>query len=334
MMNRRTFAASAALLAAAPFMARAQQRGRTYRIVWHSPSLPVAEMTEALVPNQRVFYTELRRLGFTEGRNLEVLRFSAEGDSSRNAGIAHEIVRAQPDVAVIIGEVLPEILLGLTDNIPIVVPGVTDLVASGLAQSVARPGRNLTGFDSDAGLEMHGKRLQLLKDVVPGARRIVYLGGMTGWARVSNVMREAAAALRVDLVLHPIAGPYDEAMFRVAFSRLAADRPDAIYVAPSNPINVYRRLVVDLTAALGVPAIYGHRLLSDAGGLMSYAGYDDDIWHGAAGYVARILNGEKAGDLPIQLPTRFEFIINLKTARSLGLKIPESLLVFATEVIE
>jgi putative tryptophan/tyrosine transport system substrate-binding protein len=128
--------------------------------------------------------------------------------------------------------------------------------------------------------------------------------------------------------------PYDEPNYRATFARIAADRVDGLYVAPNNAFNAHRNLVVDLVTALGVPAIYADRILAEAGGLMSYGYIFDELNRGGAGYVARILNGDSPADLPIQLPTRFELVINLKTARALGLTIPESLLVFATEVIE
>jgi putative tryptophan/tyrosine transport system substrate-binding protein len=335
MMHRRTFAAGALALACAPFAARPQQPARTYRLAFYTPTASIAEMVEGRFLYMRGFFTELRRLGFVEGQNLVVLRFTAEGYPDRNESIAREIIAAAPDVIVCQGDAMPRVLLDLTRTIPIVVQGVSNILELLRMPSLARPGRNLTGFSADAGPEMHGKRLQFLKELAPRARRLAYLGPQSGLiADVRTILTAAAATLGVELVTHGMEGPYDEANFRAAFARIAADRVDGIYLGASNPVVVNRHLIVDLVAALGVPAIYVNRQLAEAGGLMSYANSPDELNRGVAEYVVRILDGENPADLPIQLPRRFEFIINLKTARALGLTIPENLLVFATEVIE
>jgi putative tryptophan/tyrosine transport system substrate-binding protein len=199
MMLRRDLlslgATGALAFAVAPQMARAQQPGRVYRMAFYTPTRPVSEMTEeSSYRTLRTFLPELRRLGFIEGRNLVMLRFSAEGYPDRTESIARDIIRAQPDIIVSDGGTnMARILLGLTDTIPIVLLGGADWMALGLTRSLARPGRNLTGFATAAGLEMHGKRLQFLKEAVPGAKRLAYLGSETSIEADRKILLDAAA---------------------------------------------------------------------------------------------------------------------------------------------
>jgi putative ABC transport system substrate-binding protein len=343
MIARRTFATGALALAAAPLAARAQVPGKTYRVAsWDRARAP-SEITEAAGRvTYRAFYQELRRLGFVEGRNLVVERYGDEGRVDRHETTAKQIVETRPDVIVTYGPVALRILLGFTTSIPIVFPAMDDPLALGLVTSIARPGGNFTGFALDAGFEVFGLRLQCLKETAPMARRLGYLISrvhLAEWNAGSKQLNEEtfrtfAVKLGVELVVQAMDGPYDEAAYRQAFADFVRRDVGGIYIGPSAEFLVNSKLVSRIANDTGLPTIYDFRNFADDGGLISYGVNLEDNYRKAAGYVARILNGEKPADLPIQQPTKFDIVVNLKTARSLGIALPESILLRAAEFIE
>jgi putative tryptophan/tyrosine transport system substrate-binding protein len=336
-IGRRTFSSGALALAAAPLAARAQVPGKTYRIAVWATARPVTELNEDSPSlGYRAFFRELRRLGFVEGQNLIVQRYSSGGRSSEYAVTAREIVNTRPDVIVTVGIVGLRLLLSLTGAIPIVAPATADPLAAGLVRSLARPEANLTGFTIDGGLEINGLRLQLIKEAAPRNARLAFL--TTSYAAavpgMLDLNRGAAAALGIDLSVHAMDGTFDEINFRTTFARIAAERVGGIHVGSATELIANLRVIVALAAEHRIPAIYESREFVEAGGLMSYGVDLGDNWRKGAGYVARILHGAKPSDLPIQQPTTFEVLVNLKTAKALGITLPESIMIRATEVIE
>jgi putative tryptophan/tyrosine transport system substrate-binding protein len=334
-INRRTFTAGALALAAAPFTARAQAPARTYRIaLWHTAE-PVSNMVANGNYRYHALLQELRRLGLVEGRNLIVDHYSGEGRTETYPSIARTIVASNPDVIIPNGDILSRLVMNLTSRIPIVCPGLGDPAGTGLVQSLARPGSNLTGFTVSAGNQMLGLRLQILKEMVPNTKRLAYLATQLAYfPDQARVLRESAAALEVEFVEVVMSGVYDEANYRGAFGELVRRRVDAVLVSGSSEHTTHRQLVVDLAAASRLPTMYAYRDFTEVGGLISYGPNNADNYRKAAGYTVRILNGEKPGDLPVQQPTVFDFIVNLKTAKALGMTIPETIMIRATEVIE
>ncbi len=333
-MNRRRFISAAAGALAAPRAAGAQQPGKMHRLAIVHPSAPTAEMAESGNPNYRAFFQGLRRLGYSEGRNLRVERRSAEGHAARLAAIAEEVVRLRPDVIFGSSNRLLGAIKSSTGMIPIV-GLVADPVGLGLAASLARPGGNFTGFSIDAGVEILGKRLELLREVMPAGRVMAYLTPRAVWeSNYAGVTREAAQRAKVTLIGAPLDDPIDEAEYRRVFAAMSQQGVESLIVGEYAENFTHRRLVAELAAAAKLPAIYAFREYAEAGGLMAYGSDIADIYRRAAGYVDLILKGANPGDLPIQQPTRFELVINLKTAKALGIKFPPALLLRADEVIE
>jgi putative tryptophan/tyrosine transport system substrate-binding protein len=334
-MRRRTFAAGALALAAAPGAARAQTPGRTYRIAVWNIGRPVAELGPEGAPIYRAFFAELRRLGFVEGRNLVVQRYGSEGRTATYESTAREIVDAGRDAIVPNGIIPARLLLALTTTIPVVVPSTSDPIASGLVSSLARPAGIVTGFSLDGGNELDGLKLQLLREALPGASRFAWLTThLLAISRSLDHLRQAADRLKVELVVQAMPGPFDEPSYRAMFADLLRQSVHAFVVGGSAEHLANAKLIVDGAFATRLPALYPGREFADAGGLMVYGANLADNYRKAAGYVARILNGEKAGDLPFQQPTVFDFVVNLKTAKALGITLPESIMIRATEVIE
>ena len=330
-MPRRTFlAAIAGALLAAPLAAEAQQAAKVARIAYLSPNL-------ASTPHLRdAFLQGLRDLGYVEGRNVVIEYRDAEGKLERVPALAAELVALKVDVIFVGGGT--RVTLGAmqaTKTIPIVFTGVGDPVESGLVTNLARPGGNVTGFSS-LGPELVGKRLELLKQAVPGVDRVavLWLPGALGDRTDKDMLTGADAAARalgVRLQFVEARGP---AEFARAFSDMSSARAGALTVLPSNRFLREHRRLVDLAAENRLPAVYTSREFVDAGGFMSYGPNVADLFRRAATYVAKILKGAQPGDLPIEQPTKFDLVINLKTAKALGLTIPPSLLQRADQVIE
>jgi putative ABC transport system substrate-binding protein len=281
------------------------------------------------------FRQGMRDLGYVEGRNF-VLEFrDAEGKLERLPALAAELVALKVDVIMVGGTLAALAAKQATTTIPIVFASAVDPVADGLVTSLARPGGNVTGLSALAP-ELAGKRLELLKQAVPGVGRVAVLwqpGGF-GERTVNDLRREAdvaARALGVRLQFFEARGPDD---FDRAFSDMANARASATTLLGGTMFLIERRRLVDLAAKNRLPAVYGLREYVDAGGLMSYGPNNADLFRRAATYVVKILKGAKPGDLPVEQPTKFELVINLKTAKALGITIPQSVLGRADEVIQ
>ena len=274
----------------------------------------------------------LQQLGWTDGRNLKIEYRSGLGNAADTRKYAQELVTLVPDVIHVAGAGPLTGLLAATRTIPIVFTSVVDPVGAGLVESMSRPGGNATGFIQFE-YSLSGKWLELLKQIVPGVTRAAVLRDQTETAGVGQfaVIQSVASSLGVEVVPVNVRDP-DE--IERAVTALARTAGIGMVVTASALTLVHSDRIIGLAARLRLPAVYPRRLYVDAGGLTSY-GFDIvDQYRRAAGYVDRILKGEKPADLPVQAPTKYELVINLKTAKALGLEVPPLLLTRADEVIE
>ena len=309
---------------AAPLFARAAvAQPRNARIGWLT--------TGDTIP-RRYFDEAMARLDWVEGRNLVVERRVSGHDTTRRTQVIAELIAARPELIVVGGvtDALP--LRAVTRDIPIVVIGGTDLVEAGLVQSLARPGGNVTGL-TVLGRELDGKRLELLRELMPKATRVSMLGNQA--QRMTQSRLDAAEAiarpLAFTIVRRLAAVP---AELDAVFAAAASDGDQAILI-PFNALTFEDRpRVIGLAARFGVPAIYEFREFVDDGGLASYGAIYREYFKRAAALTDKILKGSKPADLPVEQPTKFELVINLKTANALGLTVPQTLLARADEVIE
>jgi len=324
---------AAATIFASALPAQAEKAAKPYRVAFILTTTPVAEMKGPDPAHSlfRTFVHSLRDLGYVEGRNLFLERRSAEGRFERLGEIAAELVNLKTDVIVAINTPVVQRVHEVTSAIPIVQVTGTDLVAEGLAQSLARPGGNVTGLTSTPAPDIEGKRLEFLKEAAPAATRIAFLGMKSDWdSPWGQSVRSAAQALGVTL-LRVEHQPNDYAQ---AFALITRERANAVYLAANPPNWQHRRSIAQFAAKNKLPSTYMSRDYVDAGGLMAY-GYDAyENFRGAAQYVDKILKGAKPGDLPIEQPSRFELTINTKAARAIGLSIPRDLLLRANQIVE
>ncbi len=326
-MDRRSFISTVAgELLAAPLAAEAQQTGKVWRIGYlaggarTSDGAPPAALRQAL-----------QELGYVDGRNVIYASRWAEAKSDRLPALAAELVGLKVDLIVTFGGKASEAGKAATSIIPIVFAGAGDPVGIGLVASLSRPGGNVTGI-SDQAIELSAKRLQLLKEVVPSAEHVAVLWnaddrGMT--LRYGEIER-AARVLRVTVQPLGVREPED---FELAFSAMTRERPDALLLVTDALTVLNRKRILDFAGAHSIPAMYESGFLVRDGGLMSYGPNFDDNFRRAAVYVDRILKLSKPSDLPVEQPTRYYLLVNLKTAKALGLTVPQSLLLRADEVI-
>jgi putative tryptophan/tyrosine transport system substrate-binding protein len=333
-VKRRDFLLASGAAILLPLRARAQSR-KTSRIAVISPAAPLALMTETS-PNLffREFFLELKRLGYIEGETLEVHRFSSEGNAQRHHDVVAQAVRAQPDVIFAFSSRLVKVLKDTTSTIPVV--GYTaDPISFGIVTSLARPGGNVTGVATEAGTEIDGKRLSLWKEIAPSSSRVGVLAPSAFWTSpYGSAIRTLAGHLGFTVVGGPLADPVGEAQFRAVFAELERERADVVLIPDVSENNSNQRLVVELARQARLPTITSTRQFVKAGALMSYAPDPAELVRQAAGYVDEVLRGAKPGELPFVQPTRFEFLINSTTARTLGLEIPPTVLARADEEIE
>ncbi len=333
--NRRRLLALVAAVGmnALPASSPAQQASRTYRVAFVLTTTPVVEMAgpDPVHLLLRVFLNTLRDLGYIEGRNLILERRSAEGNFERLGEIASQLVSLDMDVIVAINTRVTERVHAVTKTIPIVQVAGMDPVVTGLARSAGHPGGNVTGLTSTPSPEIEAKRLELLKEAVPGAKRIAFLGMKSDWESVTGAsVRHAADALGVRLTL----AQHQPNDYASAFATLERGRFGAVFLAGSAPNWQHRRLIAEFAHRNRLPSASETREYPEAGGLLSY-GFDiRENCRTAAQYVDRILRGAKPGDLPIEHPSKFELIINNRTAREIGLRVPRELLLRADQVIE
>jgi putative ABC transport system substrate-binding protein len=309
---------------------RAEQTKKVHRIAIVIAAGPVTEITESGEAFWQSLFDELRRLGYVEGQNLLIERYSGEGRAGNYADLVRDVLGRDPELIIIIGSnVLTLDFKAASATIPIVAT-LASPVEMGIVASLARPGGNITGAAVDVGLEQWGKRIQLLQQMMPQATRFGFL--QTRAARGQWVPRLHYSG--VTWVGPPLDPPIDEAAYRRVFIGLAQDRAEGILVAEEGDNIVNLKLVVELAEKNRLPAIYPFKMFVEAGGLMSY-GLDVLLYaRRLAGMAGQILKGTKPGDIPIIQPTKFELAINLKTAKALGLAVPPELLATADEVIE
>jgi ABC-type uncharacterized transport system substrate-binding protein len=334
-MKRRQFMSLLGGAAAAwPVAARAQQRARQRRIAIFHPAIPATLITETGGGTAwRAFFAELRRLGYVEGENLIIERYSAEGHHERYAGLAREIVTRNPDLIVTGTNPVVIAFRAATSTIPIVA-FMLDPLKAGLVSSLARPGGNLTGITLDAGIEIWGKRLEMLKEAIPSTATAAFLGMRDSWDdSFGQVLREAGGQLGISLIwMLPQQGTPSE--IERVFAAMGQQRPDAVLVSGEGDLYANRQLIAELAQKNRLPAMCPYRDYVDAGGLMAYTVDLAELLRRMANDVHQILNGAKPGDIPIYQPTKFELLVNLTTAKALGLTLPHSLLSRADEVIE
>ena len=324
-MDRRTFVgAVAGGLLAAPVAVLAQPATRVYRlgILFLGGGSGGRDLA--------AIRTRLHDLGYVEGRNLVIETRHAGGQSERLPALAAELVGLNPDVIMTITTPAAMAAKKATDRIPIVMAGSADPVGLGLVASLARPGGNVTGVTNNAGSNFPVKQLQLLKEAAPNVARVAVL--MTSFPvelGTFDAMREAGPTLGVTPLRFTVDSPTD-----IDVAALAKLHPDALYVFPNAINGRHSKAILSYAAANRLPAIYGEREFVEAGGLMSYWTDWISLRRHAADYAGKIFKGAKPDDLPVEEPTRFELVINLKTAKALGLTIPQSLLLRADEVIQ
>ena len=331
-MRRREFEIGL-LLAAATWPARAQQRALP-RIALFHPAIPVSLLTETGGGTAwRAFFGELRRLGYVEGQNLLIERYSAEGYHERYAGIAREIVGSNPDLIVTGTNPVVLAFKAVTSTVPIVA-FMIDPLKAGLVRSLARPGGNLTGITLDPGIEIWGKRLELLREAIPSTARVAFLSMREGWeGSFGQTMRDVASRLGISLFSMLPSGGTTAEVERV-FAEMAAERPDAVLLTGEGDQYANRQLIAELARKYRMPTMCPYRDYVDAGGLIAYTIDLAELLRRMAGDVQQILMGAKPGDIPIYQPTKFELLINQKTAKALDLTLPPTLLSRADEIIE
>jgi putative ABC transport system substrate-binding protein len=318
----------AMVILVAPLAADGQPTGKVHRIGYLSGGSATASprFVEA-------FRQGLRDLGWVEGQKIVIDYRFAEGRFDRLPDLAAELVRLKMEV-IVAGPTPPAVAAkNAAGTIPIVMVGVGDPVGQGLIASLARPGGNVTGLSFSVGSETFGKGLELLKETVPEVRRVAILSNPANASHALAIENAKAAArsLGVWLQLLEARGPEE---FDDAFASMAKERVAALLVLTDPVFFLHRARLADLATKSRLPSMHGGREYVEAGGLMSYGPSFLDLWRRAATYVDKILKGAKPADLPVEQPTKFELVINLKTAKALGLTVPQSLLIRADEVIQ
>ena len=310
-----------------PCPAHAQQPAKVSRI-----GFLLAPPAAALAARLEAFRQGLRELGYVEGKNIIIELRSAEGKSERLSELAAELVRLKVDAIVTAGSSDTRAVREATTTIPIVMGQDSDPVGSGFVASLARPGGNITGLATHAP-ELSGKQLALLKEILPKISRVAFIGNSTNPGD-SQILREtviAAGALEIYLRYLDVQEPKDiEPAFRAAVKA----RAEAILASGSPVLSSQRQQVVELAAKHRLPVSYGRPEFSDAGGLMYYGTNFPELFRRAASYVDKILKGAKPADLPVEQPTKFDFVINLKTAKQIELTIPPNVLARADRIIK
>ena len=329
-MNRRRFIGRfGASFLAAPLLAAAQHAGKIYRI-------GVLEVVAAAAntANLDAFRGGLRELGYVEGLNVVIDYRSADGRPERFGDLAKELVRLNVDLIVTRGEQAALAAKRATTTIPIVMASSGDPAVSGIVTSLARPGANISGFHTMAPVEVAGRRLAFLKEIVPGLARVAVLWNPGDIFYSPPVLREiekVARALGIQLKNFEAQRSWD---LERAFEAILLAQVDAFIAVEEYLTITHRAEIVTFAAMSRLPAVYGLREFVDDGGLMAYGTDRRDLFRRSAHYVHKIFNGVRPGSLPVEAPTKFELVINLKTAKTLGLTIPSSLLRRADDLVD
>jgi putative ABC transport system substrate-binding protein len=327
-----------------PTSSDAQQPGKVYRIGWFGNPAPQDRTAQGCPtkdnpnwlawPLWQAFLTGLREHGYTLGQNLLIECRWTEGREDRAPDLAKELVSLKPDLIFTTNTPNVRAAKQATSAIPIVMVYVTDPVGSGLVTSLARPGGNVTGLTWAVGSQVVGKHLELLKEIIPKLSRVAVLFNRAGSPYTAPLLRETQAtaqAIGLTLQLYEVRDPNE---FEAAFAAMTKGRGEALLVLGHALFFAQAGRIVELAGQNRLPAVYPYRESVQAGGLMAYAVNAPAMFRRAAVYVEKIFKGAKPADLPIEQPTKFDLLINLKTAKTLGLTIPQSLLMRADEVIQ
>ena len=311
-----------------PFASLAQQQRKVWRIgvLWERDRSDYS-------PNLEAFKGGMRGLGYAEGKDYAIEQRSANNDHARLPALAVELLALKVDLIVTSGSPSAVAAHNATHDVPILIVTISDPVGSGLAASLARPGGNLTGLAQGVGSELYTKRLDLLRQILPGIRRVgfFYNPENAGNMRSLNQFQSDCDKLKLESIPVPVRKVQD---VEAAFNILKRDKAQALIIAGDSTYISWRETIIELAAKLRLPAIYPALSFVDSGGLISYATNTTDLYRRLPVYADKIFKGVKPGDLPIEQPLQFETVINLKTAKALGIKIPNSVLVQATRVIE
>jgi putative ABC transport system substrate-binding protein len=323
MLSRRSLLVGT-MLAGAPFAAGAQPKASIRRI---------GVLAQDLQPGLlETFRDELRRLGYVEGRNIEIELRNAEGQNSRLPALAAELTRLKVDVIVAVNTPAVQAAKKATTTIPVVMMRVADPVKSQLVDSLARPGGNITGlsFMPDA---LGPKGVELLREIMPGITRMaaLYQGNNAGAVIIVDEVLRKGAQLGLTFVRLPVRVPGD---YPTAFETAARAKSEALFIMDDGTTTNNRRQIIDLAAEYALPVVSIYRDFAEAGGLIAYGPNLNVVYRRAADYVGKLLKGERASDLPVEQPLSFDLVINMKTAKTLGLAIPQSVLIRADKIIE
>jgi putative ABC transport system substrate-binding protein len=334
-MNRRAVLQLAGATLFAPMLVLAQTKPppKIPRVAVIFVTSPPSEFVgpDPINPAMRAFVHGMRELGYVDGRNVILDLRSLEGRWERLEGMVADLVRLKTDVIHIPSTPLVARVAKLGTTIPIVASGTSDVVEKGLVQSLSRPGGNITGVTVDTGSDVEAKRLELLLEVVPKARRVAFLGTREEWESLpGDGVRSAARRLGVT-AFYAGATTLDYAS---AIEEIRKEKPHAFFVSASPTSYGFRRIIGEFAASSGIPSSCPWSDLVDQGCLMSYGNSVQEIYRRVTSYVDKILKGAKPGELPIERPTKFELVINLKTAQATGVKIPQSVLLRVDRVVE
>lgn len=326
----RVCASSLMLLCAASLAASAQPAQKVHRIGFIASTSSISEM-RTVNPATRAFVQGLRELGYVEGSNLVIEWRTAEGKFERFHQIAAELVSIKVDIIVTVMNPMTKAAKEVTQTVPIVMGASTNPVEQGLIESLSRPGGNVTGLSLDAGPEIVGKRLQLIKELVPAASRVVVLG-----AKLEGLDERATQLVGRTMGMSLLFVEPDAAQqYATVFASIARERPDALLVAAAAANYAQRHRIVEFASRNNLPVMYPARDFAEAGGLVSYGWDLGELYRRrVADYVDRILRGARPAELPVERPIKFELVLNRKTAKALALNIPSSLLLQADALIE
>ena len=330
-MNRReTLLVLLALGAASRSVA--QPAAKVPRIALLDTAEKIVNMAEGRHAAWGAFLNELRLLGWVEGKTITIERWTGDGDTGAYGALARKVAASRPDVIFARGRSMADPMAAATKEIPIVVSGT---ISTHLYVSYAHPGKNVTGIQFSSGDQLiYSKQIQFLREVTKENARIAWLGTRTIWdGPVGEAQR--VGARQAKLTLEPMfVGPVDDAAIKDAFAEIAARNFDGICVSPATELDPHRATIAAHALKVKLPSLGRDRIFPEAGLLISYGTNDSDGFRKAAHYVDKILKGAKPGDLPIEQPSKIELVVNMKTAKALGIKIPQSVLLRADHVIE
>jgi len=333
-MRRRQFITLICAAAALPLVARAQQSGKMKRLAMIHPATKAEDLSIGGDPNYTIILEEIKRLGYVEGVNLTVDRYSAEGRPERFPEIAHEVAATLPDVIFALSNPVTLALQSETRTIPIVA-WTADPIVAGILSNLARPGGNVTGVSIIVGSEFAGKYLQLFVEAVGKLSNARELTTQPDWEMPGyKPLREAAERMKIPLRLEPLQTPINEAEYRRAFEAMQRDHADGLLIGPTAENYTHRHLLGRLAQQYRLPAISYFTDTVETGALMSYAFDLKAADRRIAAQIVEILNGGKPAEMPYFQETHWELVINLKAAKELGLEIPAGLIAGADRVIE